>query len=172
MHKYDHVIVDGYNLLHAVESASRHLRRGKEGLRRARETLVQLLSTARRASGPRITVVFDGGDAPDGLPRRSVQQGVEVVYAPRDSDADTLIRRMVDEADNRRRLLVVSSDRAVADYVRICGAGQMNSGRFASMLGDRRSPRRRAASTSDEKADAAAIDVEDWAAWMGLDIDE
>jgi len=171
MHRYDHVIVDGYNLLHAVDSAARHLRKGKAGLADARGALIRLLSGARRPSGPHITVVFDATRAPKGVPGDETVLGVEVVYAPRSSDADTVIRGMIDDTDRPRRTLVVSSDREVVDYARLCGVGRIRSGEFATKLGDRRRPRRRRPRDEGEDIDPP-VDVADWAEWMGLDVDE
>ena len=96
---------------------------------RARRGLLEELARFSRASGAKVSAVFDG--APDEhFPDGSSFMGVSVFYAERGGDADARIRRMVDESNERRTLFVVTSDRALADYVRRSGARVVRSGEF------------------------------------------
>jgi predicted RNA-binding protein with PIN domain len=61
---------------------------------------------------------------------------VRVFYAERGSNADERIKAMVEEARERRTLLVVTSDRALADYVRRCGARVLRAGEFRRRMED------------------------------------
>ena len=100
---------------------------------RARRGLLEELARFARSSGATVSAVFDG--APDEhFPDGSSFMGVRVFYADRGSDADARIRRMVDEARERRTLVVVTSDRALADYVRRSGARVVRSGEFRRRL--------------------------------------
>ena len=100
---------------------------------RARRGLLEELARFARSSGATVSAVFDG--APDEhFPDGSSFMGVGVFYAERGSDADARIRRMVDEARERRTLVVVTSDRALADYVRRSGARVVRSGEFRRRL--------------------------------------
>jgi predicted RNA-binding protein with PIN domain len=85
-------LFDGYNLLHAG------------GYRDARK-LADLLASYVAGKGARGVVVFDGVGTDTELGPLSVR------YAP---DADTLLERLAAEHRSRERVLLVSSDAAVA----------------------------------------------------------
>ncbi len=100
---------------------------------RARLSLLGELGAFAAAKGASVAVVFDG--APDDLiPDGALYHGVRVHYAARGSDADTRIKSLVEASRERRTLRVVTSDRALADYVRRCGAPVIRSGEFRQML--------------------------------------
>ena len=99
----------------------------------ARRRLLADLARLRREAGVSIEVVFDG--APDEhFPDGSYFMGVRVYYAARGSDADARIKQLVEASRERRTLKVVTSDRALADYVRRCGAQVVRSGEFRRRL--------------------------------------
>jgi predicted RNA-binding protein with PIN domain len=85
-------LFDGYNLLHAGGYAD------------ARE-LADVLASFVAGKGARGVVVFDGAGTDAELGPLSVR------YAP---DADTLLERLAAEHRDRERVLLVSSDAAVA----------------------------------------------------------
>ncbi|MBV9958470.1 MAG: NYN domain-containing protein, partial [Acidobacteria bacterium] len=97
-----------------------------------------------RTRRARVTVVFDGAPEQhfaDGASYR----GVRVCYAERGSNADERIKQLVEAERERRTLLVITSDRELAAYVRRCGAQVVRSGDF----------RRRMEEVSIMAADAA-----------------
>lgn len=99
----------------------------------ARRRLVGDLVRFARAAGVTLEVVFDG--APDeSFPEGADYGGVRVLYAARGSDADSRIKQLVEDSRERRTLKVVTSDRALADYVRRCGAPVVSSGEFRRRL--------------------------------------
>src|ERR687893_2409762 len=101
--------------------------------RRARLTLLDELAAFAERKGAIVSVVFDG--APDDfVTDNSLYRGVRVHYAARGSDADARIKSLVEAARDRRTLLVVTSDRALADSVRARGARVLRSGEFRRML--------------------------------------
>src|ERR687890_889429 len=119
-------LVDGNNVM--AQRVGWH--RDKAG---ARRRLLGELARFAREAGASVEVVFDG--APDEFfPDGSYFMGVRVFYAERGSDADARIKRMVEESRERRTLKVVTSDRALADYVRRCGAEVIRSGDFRRRL--------------------------------------
>ncbi len=103
------LLIDGYNLLHASGILGRGM--GPGSLERSRNALLNFLaeSLAERQL-TRTTIVFDAREAPPGLPRTFVHRGVTVRFAPRGTDADTLIEELIEEESAPRRLTVVSSD--------------------------------------------------------------
>ncbi len=119
-------LVDGNNVM--GQRVGWH--RDKPG---ARRRLLFDLARFARAAGVTLEVVFDG--APDdAYPDGSDFSGVRVFYAARGSDADTRIKRLVEDSRERRTLKVVTSDRALASYVRQCGAEVVRAGDFRRRL--------------------------------------
>ena len=100
----------------------------------ARRRLLGELARFAREAGVTVEAVFDG--APDEFfPDGSYFMGVRVFYAERGADADARIKQLVEGSRERRTLKVVTSDRALADYVRRCGAEVIRSGDFRRRLG-------------------------------------
>lgn len=99
----------------------------------ARRRLLGELSRFARGAGVSVEVVFDG--APEEFfPDGSSFMGVRVFYAERGRDADSRIKDLVEASRERRTLKVVTSDRALADYVRRCGVEVIRSGEFRKRL--------------------------------------
>ncbi len=119
-------LVDGNNVM--GQRVGWH--RDKPG---ARRRLLGELARFAREAGVTVEAVFDG--APDEFfPDGSYFMGVRVFYAERGSDADSRIKGLVEASRERRTLKVVTSDRALADYVRLCGAQVIRSGEFRKRL--------------------------------------
>jgi predicted RNA-binding protein with PIN domain len=119
-------LVDGNNVM--AQRVGWH--RDKAG---ARRRLLTELARFARAAGVTVEAVFDG--APDEFfPDGSYFMGVRVFYAERGRDADARIKELVESSRERRTLKVVTSDRALADYVRRCGAEVIRSGDFRRRL--------------------------------------
>ena len=96
---------------------------------RARRDLLDELARFALMKKVRVAVVFDG--APDEhFADGSSYRGVGVYYAERGSDADERIKALVEHSRERQTLLVVTSDRALSEYVRRCGAQVVRSGEF------------------------------------------
>ena len=124
--------------------------------------LARFAAGGRRA---RVAVVFDG--APDEhFADGSTYKGVRVHYAERGSDADERIKNLVESSRERRTLVVVTSDRALGEYVRRCGAQVLRAGEF----------RRRMEAEADAEAalrpDADAPPIEEtperWMRYFGV----
>jgi predicted RNA-binding protein with PIN domain len=115
-------LVDGNNVM--AQRVGWH--RDKPGARRRLLDELARFALVRKVT---VEVVFDGAPEQhfaDGAKYR----GVRVFYAERGSNADERIKRLVEAARERRTLLVVTSDRQLADYVRRCGAQVIRSGDF------------------------------------------
>jgi len=119
-------LIDGNNVM--AQRVGWH--RDKPG---ARRRLLEEVARFARAAGVTVEVVFDG--APDEFfPDGSDFMGVRVFYAERGSDADQRIKQLVESSRERRTLKVVTSDRALSDYVRRCGVRVVKSGEFRRRL--------------------------------------
>lgn len=107
-----HLVIDGYNVT----------KRGYPGLslEQQRNRLVSALGGVAAQTRAEVTVVFDGSDRMVGLP--PPPRGVRVLFSKKQETADDLIRRLVRAEPAGRPVVVVSSDREVADGVRRHGA--------------------------------------------------
>ena len=102
----------------------------------ARLQLLRQLAGFRNLPGQRprrITVVFDGAPEPN-FPHGSSFQGVRVLYSQPDSNADALIKQMVEQQKDKRALTVVTSDRSLYGYVRACGIQALTCEQFNQRL--------------------------------------
>jgi predicted RNA-binding protein with PIN domain len=103
------LIVDGYNLLLSVPRYADDAARDMDV---ARERLIADLG-ARAASGQRITVVFDGGANPDSDGEPLSVGGVDVIFSPAGTDADSVIEALAARArEAGDETEVVTSDAA------------------------------------------------------------
>jgi predicted RNA-binding protein with PIN domain len=107
-----HLIVDGYNV------TKRGF--GEISLEQQRSRLVNGLGGIAAQTRVEVTVVFDGAERVVGLP--PAPRGVRVLFSRKGETADELIRRLVRGEPAGRPLVVISSDREVADGVRRHGA--------------------------------------------------
>ncbi|HEY0380082.1 MAG TPA: NYN domain-containing protein [Pyrinomonadaceae bacterium] len=123
-------LIDGNNVM--AQRVGWHRDRPK-----ARRGLMEELAQFARARRASVMVVFDG--APEEFfADGSSYKGVRVFYSERGSDADERIKQMVEATRGRRTLVVVTSDRRLADYVRRCGAHVMRSGEFRKRMEEAR----------------------------------
>ncbi|WP_405430525.1 NYN domain-containing protein [Micromonospora sp. NBC_00617] len=107
-----HLVVDGYNV------TKRGF--GEMSLEQQRKRLITGLGGIAAQTGDEVTVVFDGAERMHGLP--PAPRGVRVLFSRKGETADELIRRLVRAEPAGRPVVVISSDREVADGVRRHGA--------------------------------------------------
>ncbi|MDG4827166.1 NYN domain-containing protein [Asanoa sp. WMMD1127] len=107
-----HLVVDGYNVTKRGY--------GDMSLEQQRKRLITGLGGIAAQTGDEVTVVFDGAERVHGLP--PAPRGVRVLFSRKGETADELIRRLVRAEPSGRPVVVVSSDREVADGVRRHGA--------------------------------------------------
>lgn len=145
-------LVDGNNVM--GQRVGWH--RDKAGSRRRLLTELSRLARAARMS---VEVVFDGAPE-EHFPDGSSFMGVRVFYAERGSNADERIKQLVEASRERRTLKVVTSDRALAEYVRQCGAAVVRSGEFRRRLDEQ-------SKLHDSEADArSSVDASELGEWM------
>jgi predicted RNA-binding protein with PIN domain len=112
-----HLIVDGYNVT-------------KKGfpdvsLEQQRTRLVNAMGGIAAQSGAEVTVVFDGAEKLVAAP--PTPRGVRVLFSRKGVTADELIRQLVRAEPDGRPVVVISSDKEVADGVRRHGAYPLSS---------------------------------------------
>jgi len=122
-----HLLVDGYNVT----------KRGfaEMSLEQQRNRLVTALGLVAVQTGAEVTVVFDGAERVHGLP--PAPRGVRVLFSRKGETADELIRQLVRAEPAGRPLVVVSSDREVAEGVKRHGAYPMGSDSLLRRLSSR-----------------------------------
>jgi hypothetical protein len=121
-----HLVVDGYNVTKGAWASM--------PLEAQRTRLVQRLGVLAARTGAEVTGVFDGADV-SVPPPVTPAQGVRVLFSPQGQSADELIRRLVAAEPPGRAVIVVSSDREVADGVRSSGAWAVDSDLLVPLLG-------------------------------------
>ena len=161
-----HIIIDGYNVIHATRGSDddwMHL-----SLERARNALLGFLLAKRRPKKERVTVVFDGSS---GLhPRESAVHGLEVVFSEAGVTADTLICNMITSAPNPRSLLIVSDDRQIKNAAVKAGSKPLASRTFLSQSHKEAEKRGKTPPEPREKYEGAKPgDVERWREILGMD---
>ncbi|WP_203928649.1 NYN domain-containing protein [Virgisporangium ochraceum] len=120
-----HLVVDGYNVTKAGY--------GDLSLEQQRSRLVTGLGGIAAQTRAEVTVVFDGAERIVGLP--PAPRGVRVLFSKKGETADDLIRRLVRAEPAGRPVVVISSDREVADGVRRHGAYPLSSTALLRRLG-------------------------------------
>jgi len=107
-------LLDAFNIIYQIPSLS------KGSLEDQRKALIRFIDAKRPQGSGRNTVVivFDGG--PGNAPRDEALSA-RVLYSS-DETADEKIMRLVDDAENRKSLIVVTNDRPLQYAVRALGA--------------------------------------------------
>ena len=119
---------------------------------------------ARRVS---VAVVFDGAPEKHFADGASYK-GIRLFYSERGSNADERIKQLVEQSRERRTLLVVTSDRALADYVRRCGAQVVRAGEFRKKLEEA------AADNSPQDMDEPSVkgELKEWMRYFGVEAED
>ncbi len=145
-------LIDGHNLIGKMPNISLSDRNDED-------KLINLLRVFAERSGKRITVVFDPHREaqPQLIPAKAQYGAVHVIFADAGIRADDVIRVRLNGVRDKQGLIVVTSDRAVADYARVSGVRTMSSEAFAEMLNRTNSERH-----SPEKPQATHHEVTNW----------
>ncbi|MBN2371202.1 MAG: NYN domain-containing protein [Vicinamibacteria bacterium] len=86
-----------------------------------RTEVVRRVAAFCRARGARATLVFDGSPIRADLDRQ-ILGSVEILYPPRGQDADSVIRRILNQTASASEIIVVTSDRPLYSYAKTRGA--------------------------------------------------
>ncbi len=117
-HPEAHLIVDGFNVIHALPEYGRLL---PGSLDLACSRLVEAVRLVHDAEGIYVTVVFDGkGDRVE-VERTAGIVTFSILYSPRSVTADGVIEQIVRQARHPREVTVASRDNLVAESVRSAG---------------------------------------------------
>ncbi|MDP3260976.1 MAG: NYN domain-containing protein [Thermodesulfovibrionales bacterium] len=115
--------MDGYNLI-----GIHH-----KDLESQRQRLVERLAEYKKIKGHNITVVFDGWKSGSGAESHSVTGGIKVIYSRLGEKADAVIKRII--SSEKKQLIVITSDREIADHAWANGSVVVSSDEFSDILG-------------------------------------
>jgi predicted RNA-binding protein with PIN domain len=113
------IVIDGYNLIHALGLLDRQ--RGGKVLEQARARLLVFLRKSFAADA-NVTIVFDARHAPPRVPRQQAYQGLHIQFAAGSESADDRIEHMIDEEPEPRKLIIVSNDHRLQQAAQRRGA--------------------------------------------------
>ena len=120
-----HLLVDGYNVTKGGY--------GEVSLQAQRSRLLAGLGALAARTGAEVTVVFDGMER--ALPlAAAAPRGVRMLFSHEGETADEVLRRIARHEPAGRPVVVVSSDREVADGVRAAGARPVPSAALLRLL--------------------------------------
>ena len=129
-----------------------------------RRELLEELALFVRLKKVKMAVVFDG--APEAnFPDNSSFQMVKIHYHPRGSNADERIKQIVEASRERQTLFVITSDRALSDFVRRTGAKVMNCPEFRQRMANLPPQKTAAKDEPSVKPD----ELNDWMRYFGVD---
>ncbi len=147
-----HYIIDGYNLVHAIPALKKTLAHNGET---ARELLIHSIAQLTHRKKIRCTIVFDGV-TPNKASKQSNHAPLHVIFSS-PLNADAKIKQMIEHSKNRPLLVIISSDREILNFAKVCSCQTHTSNYFANLLSE----------TSDsvtEKSDAPLTNaqIDEW----------
>jgi predicted RNA-binding protein with PIN domain len=160
------VLIDGNNLLFAA--------RDKDPERPpSRSMLCLRLGRWARRTGETVAVIFDGPAPAKPLARQISDPNVGVRYSGAGVSADDVLMKAIAADSAARSLLVVSSDREVAQAARRRKAKAMRSDAFWSKVErDLARPRRRRLEPAEKRSGLQPGDVDRWLGELGLESEQ
>ena len=156
------VIIDGHNLLWAIRKVSEDFEPISD------VQLCRILGRYLELSNESGEIIFDGIGPLDKSLFDNINR-LEVIFAGRDSDADTIIEDKIRQSTSPRRLIVVSSDRRVRKAAR---ARRVTSARSEAFWGKvcKQLNRKKAFKEPPAKRDGLSeSETEEWLRFFSLD---
>ncbi len=123
------ILIDGYNLIRQ-SPVFRSI--DQRDIEEARSALIEALRRYKKAKACRITVVFDGNRTTEGNHGGKSNFGIEVLFSRSGEKADDVIKRMAHQWKDA--IMVVTSDRDVANFSERAGATVIESGEFEERM--------------------------------------
>jgi len=122
-----HYIIDGYNVIYRVEKFRSAL---SSGLEQARSDLVSLIRSYRSGKKVKVTVVFDGDEIGYVETSPHPVQWLQVIYSKFPEKADPVIKRLIQKAQNKRTIVLVSADNDLVQFGRQLNAQVLSPDEF------------------------------------------
>ena len=123
------IIIDGYNLIRQSETLHQL---DRQDIQAGRDALIDLLAAYKKLKAHKITVVFDGADAPRLSNRRDSIKGIQIHFSGPGETADTVIKKVA--SSKKEKALIVSSDKDIVDFASSQGASTISSKEFEEKM--------------------------------------
>ena len=157
------IIIDGHNLLHSIYNMY------EEHESISDIQLCRIVSRFLKLTGEQGQIVFDGSGPRDKSAFDNISN-LEVLFAGRASDADTVIEDEIKANTAPRRLMVVSSDRRLRAAGRARKATVVKSDVFFDDLQKKLSRRKKAIREPDAKRwGLSESETDEWVKFFGLE---
>ena len=114
-----HLLIDGYNLIHKWPELRRALRHGSDA---ARNQLAEAIRIIHDFEGVRTTIVFDGRGEQVDIERPGQHPTFSFLFSPASMSADELIEQFTNKASNPESVWVVTGDNMVRETAGALGA--------------------------------------------------
>jgi len=144
-----HIIIDGYNL---IRQSGFFSALDRQDIQIGREALIETLAAYKRIKGHKITIVFDGANAPVFSQARDQFKGIQVRFSRSGQSADDVIKSMASR--EREKALIVSSDLNVVNWASSKGCATISSSEFEEKI------------AMAAHMDSKGIDQEDQGGWV------
>jgi predicted RNA-binding protein with PIN domain len=129
-----HWLIDGYNLMHATGVLDKEVKSHKLFQQRRRRFLSNLADALGAERAAETTVVFDASTQPADMPIVANYQGLSLIFAVGDENADARIEQLIAEHSAPKSLTVVSTDRRVRKAATRRKAKAVTSDDFLDLL--------------------------------------
>jgi uncharacterized protein len=160
------ILIDGYNLMHAVGLLGRKF--GPDGFRKARHRFLNDLAAALDpVEVHQTTVVFDAAAPPDHVPNETRHKGLTVLFAVDDESADERIEWLIAHHSAPKTLTVVSTDHRLREAASRRRARAVSADAFWTELqGRRRKPSAPPPPSAEERAREHGLSAQESDFWL------
>jgi len=125
------IIIDGYNMIHQVPILASELTRDLEN---ARAVLVERLRAYLSDKKVHVTVVFDGTGLRLPHPTFPETLNLMVRFSKPPQSADDVIKKLIDDTQHKKSLLVVSADNSIVMHAHSAGAKSVTPIDFSEIM--------------------------------------
>lgn len=155
-------IIDGHNLLYTV-------RKTQEGCETLSDvTLCRTLGTYFKLTGEKAEIIFDGIGPPDKSGLNAVGN-VEVLFAGRGTDTDTVIEGKIRTSTAPKGLTIVSSDRRLRQAAQARKATAVKSEVFWADLQKQLSRKRLVKEPPAKRRGISESETKQWLSFFGIE---
>jgi predicted RNA-binding protein with PIN domain len=126
-----HVLIDGYNLMHALGFVNPRTK--SAGLVAARRRFLDYVAERVHGRDLHVAVVFDASNAPPHVEAETQYRGM-TVYSAKHQEADDLIEELIHRQAAPKQLVVVSNDRRLRKAAERRRCGYLRSDAFLDWL--------------------------------------
>lgn len=131
----DHLLLDGYNLIHAIPRFQHIMK--KEGMDVARARFEDYARCLHDPGKVRLTYVYDGQGGKDEVHQLIPKDpGLAVVFTQKGISADEFIERIIAGSNNPESIQVATNDMAIVLTFRTLGAFSINADELVNRIDD------------------------------------